>query len=152
MNKENNNRINNLLIQIELITPKNRAKWGKMNVCEMMHHCSLFIDLYSGKIKTPKWYKIFGKTIGVVFLWYISKIDPKKTPKNLRTDQRIKVENGKLGFEFEKQQLLRKINELIHLTEFINHPIYGKMKREKVIFLIWHHTMHHLNQFDSRIN
>ena len=29
----------------------------------------------------------------------------------------------------------------------INHPIYGKMKSEKILFLIKHHTMHHLNQF-----
>ena len=113
----------------------------------MMLHCSRFIDLYLGKIPLPKWYKIFGVSIGRLFLWYVSKLDPSKTPRNLRTDKRIMVNDKSYDFENQRALLLKNINSLSKLSGTINHPIYGKMSSDKIIFLIWHHTSHHLNQF-----
>ena len=50
-------------------------------------------------------------------------------------------------FKNEKNTLIRKLSELEHLEDIVIHPIYGKMTKEKTLFLIKHHTMHHLNQF-----
>ena len=60
----------------------------------------------------------------------------------------MKVTSTELSIENEKNNLIRKLLELEHLEDIVIHPIYGKMTKEKTLFLIKHHTMHHLNQFD----
>ena len=110
----------------------------------MMHHCSKFIDLYLGEIPLPKWYKIFGVSIGKLFLWYVSKLDPQKRQE---PENRQKIMVNDKSYDFEEQSLLlRKINGLSNVSGTIKHP-YGKMSSDKIIFLIWHHTSHHLYQF-----
>ena len=122
--------------------------WGEMNSSQMLKHCSAFIDLYLGRISVPFWYKYFGSTIGKLFLRYISKKSPLETPRNMRTDKSLKIKDKHLDFECEKKLLIKKLHTLHEITGQINHPIYGKMKSEQVLYLIKHHTIHHLNQFD----
>ena len=121
--------------------------WGIMNSSQMMKHCSAFIDLYLGKIKLPFWYKLFGVSIGKLFLLYIVNKSPLETPKNLKTDGSIKVSDETLAFNSEKEILIQKLNNLSKIEEHIIHPIYGKMGSDKIKFLIIHHTTHHFNQF-----
>ena len=147
LREKSNEYLEELICKVNKLTPEHKASWGEMNVSEMLLHCSRFIDLYLGKIPLPKWYKIFGVSIGRLFLWYVSKLDPSKTPRNLRTDKRIMVNHKSYNFEEQRALLLKNINGLSKLSETINHPIYGKMSSDKIIFLIWHHTSHHLNQF-----
>ena len=122
--------------------------WGKMSSSQMLKHCSKFIDLYLGEIKVPSWYKYFGVTIGKLFLRYISKKSPLETPRNIRTDKSLKITDENLDFDYEKKVLINKLIKLHEINGQINHPIYGSMKSEKILFLIKHHTMHHLNQFN----
>lgn len=148
MSREKSNEyLEELISKLNKLTPEHKASWGKMTVSEMLLHCSRFIDLYLGKIPLPKWYKIFGVSIGRLFIWYVSKLDPSKTPKNLRTDKRIMINDKSYNYEDQRALLLKNINGLSKLSGTINHPIYGKMSSDKIIFLIWHHTSHHLNQF-----
>ncbi len=123
-------------------------RWGEMSSSQMLKHCSKFIDLYLGEIKVPSWYKYFGVTIGKLFLRYISKKSPLETPRNIRTEKSIKITDENLDFDIERKFLIKKLNKLHHIKGQINHPIYGIMKSEKILFLIKHHTMHHLNQFN----
>ena len=81
-NEKSTEYIDELVIKINKLSAEDQASWGKMNVSEMMHHCSKFIDLYLGEIPLPKWYKIFGVSIGKLFLWYVSKLDPSKAQKH----------------------------------------------------------------------
>lgn len=147
MKRESKVLIEELLKGINALKPDEKGAWGKMNVSEMLLHCSRFIDLYLGEISLPRWYKIFGVSIGRLFLWYVSKLDPTKTPRNLRTDKRIEVYETSFNFEENKALLLKNVSRLNQLNGKVNHPIYGRMTSEKIIFLIWHHTSHHLCQF-----
>lgn len=140
--------IEELINKLHFLEKKSVPKWGKMNSPQMMKHCSNFIDLYLGKIKVPFWYKYFGVTIGKLFLIYISKKSPLETPKNLSTENSLKIADQNLDFNLEKRILEQKLNSLINLEGKINHPIYGKMESEKIKFLIIHHTTHHFNQFN----
>jgi len=70
-----------------------------------------------------------------------------ETPRNIRTDKSLKIIDESLDLDYEKKLLIKKLNKLHEIKGNINHPIYGKMKSEKILFLIKHHTMHHLNQF-----
>ena len=122
-------------------------KWGKMNISQMMRHCAYFIDLYTGKTKVNIIVRILGRCFGFIFLSYVMKLDPKKTPKNLSTSSFMKVTSNNLNINDERKNLIKKMVELEKLNDIVMHPIYGKMSKEKTLFLIIHHTMHHLNQF-----
>ena len=122
-------------------------KWGKMNISQMMRHCAYFIDLYTGKTKVNIIVRILGRCFGFIFLSYVMKLDPKKTPKNLSTSSFMKVTSNNLNINHERKNLIKKMVELEKLNDIVIHPIYGKMSKEKTLFLIIHHTMHHLNQF-----
>ena len=140
--------IEELIKKLHFLEKESISQWGKMNSSQMIKHCSNFIDLYLGKIKVPFWYKYFGVTIGKLFLIYISKKSPLKTPRNLRTEKSLKISEENLDFNLEKKVLSQKLNNLIKFEGNIDHPIYGKMKSKKIKFLIIHHTTHHFNQFN----
>ena len=140
--------VEEIIEKLNSLKKNSSPRWGEMSSSQMMKHCSSFIDLYLGKIKVPFWYKFFGTTIGKVFLLYISKKSPLETPRNIRTEKSIKIIDGNLDFDYEKKLLIEKLNKLHKIKGQINHPIYGIMKSEKILFLIKHHTIHHLNQFN----
>ena len=144
--------IEELIEKLSYLNNDSVPKWGKMNPSQMLKHCSKFIDLYLGKISVPFWYKYFGITIGKLFLRYISKKSPLETPRNIRTDKSLKITDENLDFDYEKKVLINKLIKLHEINGQINHPIYGIMKSEKIIFLIKHHTIHHLNQFNLIVN
>ena len=139
--------INEIIQILKSISDEITPTWGKMNVSQMLKHCACFIDLYSGKTNVNWVMRFFGKLFGFIFLQYIMKLDPRKTPKNLSTSSFMKVTSLELNIENEKNTLIRKLSELEHLEDIVIHPIYGKMTKEKTLFLIKHHIMHHLNQF-----
>jgi len=140
--------IEEIIEKLNSLNKNSTPSWGKMNSSQMVKHCSAFIDLYLGKISVPFWYKYFGTTIGKLFLRYISKKSPLETPRNMRTDKSLKIIDENLDLDHEKKLLINKLHELHKITGQINHPIYGNMQSEQVVFLIKHHTMHHLNQFN----
>ena len=140
--------IEEIIEKLNSLSENSLPRWGEMSSSQMIKHCSSFIDLYLGKIKVPFWYKYFGITIGKLFLLYISKKSPLETPRNIRTEKSIKIIDENLDFDNEKSLLIKKLNKLHKIEGQINHPIYGMMKSQKIIFLIKHHTIHHLNQFN----
>ena len=139
--------IEEIIEKINSLNKNSTPRWGEMNSSQMVKHCSKFIDLYLGEISVPFWYKYFGTTIGKLFLRYISKKSPLETPRNIRTDKSLKIIDENLDIDYEKKLLIIKLNMLHEIKGQIHHPIYGNMQSEQVVFLIKHHTMHHLNQF-----
>lgn len=140
--------IEEIIKKLNILNNNSTPSWGEMSSSQMVKHCSTFIDLYLGKISVPFWYKYFGTTVGKLFLRYISKKSPLETPRNMRTDKSLKIIDENLDFDFERELLIKKLHKLCEVKGQINHPIYGNMKSDKVLFLIKHHTIHHLNQFN----
>jgi len=62
--------------------------------------------------------------IKILCLSYISKTNPLKTPKNIRTEKSIKISDKNLDFYYEKGVLIKKLKKLHDLKGQINHPIY----------------------------
>ena len=139
--------VNEIILILKTISTEISPMWGKMNTSQMLKHCASFIDLYSGRTQVNFMIQILGRSFGFLFLRYVMKLDPKKTPRNLSTSSFMKVTSTELSIENEKHNLMSKLLELEHLEDIVIHPIYGKMTKEKTLFLIKHHTMHHLNQF-----
>ena len=53
---------NEIIERIKTLTPENKALWGKMNVYQMVKHCTLCEDMYLGKLKIKRVF--IGKLIG----------------------------------------------------------------------------------------
>lgn len=91
------------IIQIlKTISAEINPVWGKMNTSQMLKHCVNFIYLYSGRTKVNFLMRILGRSFGFLFLQYVMKLDPKKTPRNLSTSSFMKVTSTELSIENEK--------------------------------------------------
>lgn len=132
-------RINNL-------HPSSPAQWGKMNVSQMMSHCSESLKLAKGETKLER-----------VFVGYLFGKLGKKTihndkpfGKNLPTDKSFKMTEAK-EFDKEKQILISQLTGFseggLSKTTKEAHPFFGKLLPEEWNRLQGKHLDHHLRQF-----
>ena len=135
-----------LIRRIRQLTPNATAQWGKMNVDQMVKHCSLWEELMLGKKKYKQnW---IGKLFGKMVLKRLLK-DDKPMSRNTPTLPDLKIkETG--DFETEKTRWISLMEERASKpAPDIMHPFFGKMTREQSDFLIYKHTDHHLRQFNG---
>ena len=135
-----------LIRRIRQMTPNATAQWGKMNVDQMVRHCSLWEELMLGKKKSKQnW---IGKLFGKMALKGLLK-DDKPLRRNTPTIPDLKIkETG--DFETEKARWIRLMEERVSSpVPEIMHPFFGKMTKEQSDFLIYKHTDHHLRQFNG---
>lgn len=131
------NRINHL-------TPQSQAKWGKMNVAQMLAHVQLPIGIAYGTHQ-PKG-SFLLRLIGPLFkskLW-----DDKPYKQGLPTDPTFIMTGSEKDFEKEKNILLDMVNRFSE-SNIVGekHPIFGKLTKENWSKATWKHIDHHLRQF-----
>lgn len=136
------NRINNL-------TPESARLWGKMNVNQMICHCTDQFRIMLGIKPT-----VFS---GNVFTVYIVKplimlglqAPPEKVKTTPELDQQI---DGTPPIEFQTDlaTLLALMDEACSRGEnekWYPHPAFGKMSKKQWLTLAYTHLHHHLRQF-----
>ena len=135
-----------LIRRIRQLSPNATAQWGKMNVHQMVKHCSLWEELMLGKKKyNQNW---MGKLFGKMALKSLLK-DDKPLSRNTPTVPELKIKETS-DFETEKARWISLMEERASRpTPEIMHPFFGKMTKEKSDFLIYKHTDHHLRQFNG---
>lgn len=134
------NRINNL-------NENNQAKWGQMNVGQMLKHCQLPFEIATGKTKMKSKAGFFKKLLFKAFkpLMYNDKVwkQNMQTPKQFRvTDEHI--------FTTEKDNLVALINEFHSKKnnyDWPEHPLFGHFTTEQRGKIQYKHLDHHLKQF-----
>lgn len=133
-------RINNL-------TPATTAKWGQMNVAQMLAHCNVTYEMvYENKHKKPN-----------AFVRFILKmlVKPKVVgessyPQNGSTAPQFIIKDAK-DFEAEKKRLIAHINKTQQLGE--NHfegkesHSFGALNKTEWNNMFYKHLEHHLRQF-----
>ncbi|WP_294210887.1 DUF1569 domain-containing protein [uncultured Chryseobacterium sp.] len=138
-----------LITRISCLTEDSEAQWGKMDVCQMMRHCDLVLQIPLYKINLPEINPIF-RTIGRITKNEM-KIFNNGIPRNMPTFQKLIV-NFECDFKESKENLLNTMKE--YLTAFDNkrlpgrHILFGSMTPEDWGFLEFKHLDHHLKQFD----
>jgi hypothetical protein len=135
-----------LIHRIQWLNVNATAQWGKMNVHQMVKHCSLWEEMMMGRRKYKRnW---LGYLFGKIALKGLVK-DEKHMGRNAPTIAELKVkETG--DFETEKARWVSLMEEYDHLSgPEILHPFFGKMTREQMGYLIYKHTDHHLRQFNG---
>ncbi len=137
-----------LIGRINTLNENSRAQWGKMNVFQMLKHCTLWEEWISGKNK-KKYKRVFlGRLFGKMALKNLLK-DEKLMGRNAPTIPELRIrENGDVSAE--KAKWIALIEEHAHFSnpDFV-HTFFGKMTKEQIGYLAYKHTDHHLRQFKS---
>lgn len=135
-----------IIERINKLRPDSQRVWGKMNVAQMLKHCSEALGTATGdvQLKTPFIFKIIGPLIKKKVM------ERKPYKQGLPTAKEFIITNA-TEFEQEKANVLARINKFISNGEAkvdgLKHPAFGKMSSYEWGFSQWKHFDHHLKQF-----
>ena len=135
-----------LIKRINSLTNKSSAQWGKMNVYQMIKHCTSWEEM----IQENKPFKqaFVGRIFGKIALKSVLK-DEAPLRKNTPTIPEL-VMSGDGDVEEEKQKWVSRINNYANYsTPYFLHPFFGKMTKEQIGFMVYKHGDHHLRQFGA---
>lgn len=138
-----------LIERIGKIDGHSQAQFGKMNIYQMLKHCTLYEEWILGK-KNPKYKQAFiGLIFGKMALKDMIK-DESPLKRNVPTLSSLKVKETIGDIETQKKKWIALIEEYEHFSNpnFI-HSFFGKMTKEQIGYLDYKHTDHHLRQFNA---
>lgn len=122
------------------------AKWGRMNVSQMLRHCSFPLQVALQDIQLDK-PNIFKR---VLFSMFKSSLyDDKPWKQNLPTAKQFIV-NDKKDYKVEKARLIENINRFHNeksRSSWPAHPLFGEFTQEQWGKMQYKHLDHHLKQF-----
>lgn len=137
---------NNIINRIDKLSSTSNSKWGKMNVSQMLAHCSSFQDIAIGEILPSRdWLGLLiGRFVKPIFY------NDKPLPKNMSTISNTLIIDNR-EFEIEKEKLKSKIlyfqNSGPKICTDHPHPFFGKLTSEQWGKGVYKHLDHHLKQF-----
>lgn len=137
-----------LLLRIDGLQPATQRQWGKMDVAQMMAHCSAALDMASGKLVLPR--LLIGRLLGS----FVRPIYSNEKPfsKSSPTDPKLVVSNQR-DFQKEKDQLKVKVREFQEGGEAKctrhPHPFFGSLTPYEWGRGMYKHLDHHLRQFGA---
>ncbi|KFF26427.1 DUF1569 domain-containing protein [Chryseobacterium vrystaatense] len=137
-----------LISRINSLGQSNTAQWGKMNLFQMMRHCTVWNDWVLGNSRYIYKQEFMGWLFGKMALKDMVKKD-KPIGKNVPAGSfAIKETQG--DTEHEKQRWLNQISAYKNFSnpDFI-HNFFGKMNREEIGIFVYKHMDHHLRQFNA---
>jgi len=139
--------VHQIINRINQLTPETPAKWGKMNVAQMLAHCCVTYEMiFTDKHPKPKGMmklilKLFVKKFVVEEGVY--KANLKTAPAFIIVDQR--------EFEEEKERLISYIKKVVDLGEHHfdgkESLSFGKLTKNQWNNMFYKHLDHHLKQF-----
>lgn len=137
---------NEIIARIKQLRPDSQPQWGKMNVSQMLAHCSSFQDIaLANSFPSRSWLGILiGKFVKPMFY------NDKPLPQNMSTIPTIMIVDRK-EFDAEKEALINKVNLFQkngpEKCTTQPHPFFGKLSPEEWGKGIYKHLDHHLKQF-----
>lgn len=133
--------------RIETLSSGNHAQWGKMDIYQMLRHCSLCEDMMQGKLTIRRVF--IGRIIGKMILKQ-ALTEGRPFGKNSPTSPLLKTVGQNGNFDAQKSEWLQKIDgyEQFDNYHFV-HPFFGKMSKEQIGVFVYKHADHHLRQFGA---
>ncbi len=134
-----------LINRINSLDENSVAQWGKMNVSQMVKHCSQWDEMAQGKKKYKQ--SLIGRLFGKMALKDIMRDGPLK--KNLPTVPSFIIKDHPDVTE-EKKKWISLIAGYEHFSsDGFTHPFFGAMTKEQTGNMAYKHADHHLRQFNS---
>lgn len=145
----NQDHFNEITERISRLTENTPARWGRMDVCQMLKHCDLVLQVALKKVELPA-INMFFTAIGVVTKMEMRFFN-NGIPRNMPTFQKLIV-NFECDFDESKTNLLNSLNlfrEASQRKELPDrHRLFGTMTEKDWGFLEYKHLNHHLKQFN----
>jgi len=140
--------VEEVISRIDHLQPAAQQQWGKMNVAQMLAHCSLTIDMATGRLNLPRIFigRLLGPMVKPIFT------NEKPLGKNSPTDKKLVVADHREFFN-EQQELKEKIREFHDGGEGKctrhSHPFFGACSPHEWARGMYKHLDHHLRQFGA---
>jgi hypothetical protein len=140
--------VDEVMARIATLQPATQRQWGKMDVAQMMAHCSAALDMASGRLNPPRLF--IGRVLGP----FVKPIYTNEKPfsKNNPTDPQLVVSDQR-DFLREQERLrlcLRQFHEggQEKCTRH-PHPFFGSLTPQAWSRGMYKHLDHHLRQFGA---
>lgn len=136
-----------VIARINALTEDKVAQWGKMDIYQMLRHCTMYDEMLQGKRKFKRIFlgRLFGK---VAMKDIIGDASPIK--QNMPTIPELKVFAGDIDFAAEKKKWIALLEAYASLSDRQSeHAFFGKITGQQVGYLSYKHADHHLRQFNS---
>ena len=136
-----------LISRISTLSVDSTAQWGKMNIYQMLKHCTLWEEWIAGNKKYRR--QFAGRLFGKMALKNILK-DETPLRRNTPTFPAFKIKETNGDVAAEKTKWISLIEGYAHFSNpgFV-HTFFGKMTPEQIGYLAYKHADHHLRQFNS---
>ncbi len=140
--------VDEVILRVENLEPAAVRQWGKMDVAQMMAHCSAGLDMARGQLNPPRIF--IGRLLGPIFKPVFT--NEKPFGKNAPTDKKLVVSNQR-DFVREQEQLKLKLRQFHEGGEAQctrhPHPFFGALTPQAWGRGMYKHMDHHLRQFGA---
>ncbi len=140
--------VDELIARIDALRPASPRQWGKMDVAQMMAHCSAALDMASGRLNPPRVF--IGRLIGPLFKSVY--INEKPLPRNSPTAKELTFADAR-DVAREQEQLKMKLRQFYQGGEAQctrhPHPFFGALSPQDWSRGMYKHLDHHLRQFGA---
>ncbi|HUM05601.1 MAG TPA: DUF1569 domain-containing protein [Terriglobales bacterium] len=140
--------LNEIMSRVDKLQPTSVRQWGKMDVAQMMAHCSVALDMASGGLNLPR--LLIGRVLGP----FVKPIFTNEKPfsKNSPTDKKLVISDAR-DFAREQEQLKSKLKRFHEDGEEgctrHPHPFFGPLSPQDWSRGMYKHLDHHLRQFGA---
>jgi hypothetical protein len=140
--------VDEVILRIDTLKPATQRQWGKMDVAQMMAHCSAALDMASGRLILPR--LLIGRLIGP----FVKPIYTNEKPfsRSSPTDKKLVVSDQR-DFLPEQEQLKRCVRLFYEGGEAKctrhPHPFFGDLNPKDWSRGMYKHLDHHLRQFGA---
>jgi len=137
--------VQEVMTRIEQLKPSSERQWGKMDVAQMMAHCSAALEMASGKLVAKR--TLLGRIVGPRLRHVLT--DDSPFPRSAPTAKELKV--GTCDFMKERERLKECVRQFKEGGEAQctrhPHPFFGKITSLEWSTGMYKHLDHHLRQF-----
>lgn len=132
--------------RIERLTPDSQRQWGKMNVAQMMAHCSAWLEMAAGVKSAPR--SLMGRIFGRLAKKSI--LGERPIGRNMPTEKSL-IRNDERQFDEEQRRLIDRVERFSaggpEQCTIHPHCFFGPMTPVEWATMGYKHLDHHLRQF-----
>ena len=135
--------------RVQKLSSSSSRLWGKMEMEQMLIHCTTQLKLALGEISSNQQGASFLRS--KLGKWMLFSTIP--WPKGAETPTQMNAEITSFAItdiETEKRELLNYLEKVRQEPQLKTHPFFGELSRGEWARLIYKHLDHHLKQFGNR--
>jgi hypothetical protein len=140
--------LDEVISRLDTLQPSAQRQWGKMDVAQMLAHCSKAMDMATGQANLPRVF--IGRLIGPLFKPIYT--NEKPFAQNAPTAREL-VFSTPQDFAREREQLRAKVRQFHQGGEAKctrhPHPFFGSLTPQEWARGMYKHLDHHLRQFGA---